>query len=329
VGLPAALALAVTLCIPGSAFAQFGGTQFGPPPQQFAPPSGPSAAPPPAPIVGAPARAIPTLPPPAPRPAPQASANAGQVALSVAARFSRDASQPISNGLTWRVFPAKPDGTRGFRPLREGRTATPTFSLPPGDYVVHVAFGLASIAKPVSLRSEPVREIFDLPAGAIRMEGRVADTRIPAGQISFDVYPGSQFDTGDRQPIVSGVSTGDLVVVPEGTYYIVSNYGDSNATVRSDIRVQAGKLTDVTISHRAAVIMLKLVNNSGGEALANTEWTVLTPGGDVIKESTGAFPRVVLAEGDYRAIARNEGKTFRRDFKVTTGVDGEIEVLTH
>jgi len=56
---------------------------------------------------------------------------------------------------------------------------------------------------------------------------------------------------------------------------------------------------------------------------------VLTPGGDVIKESIGAFPRVVLAEGDYRVIAHNEGKTFPRDFKVITGVDGEVEVLAH
>ena len=78
---------------------------------------------------------------------------------------------------------------------------------------------------------------------------------------------------------------------------------------------------------RAAVITLKLVNEPGGEALANTQWTVLTPGGDVIKESIGAFPRVVLAEGDYRVIAHNEGKAFPRDFKVITGVDGEVEVL--
>ena len=67
--------------------------------------------------------------------------------------------------------------------------------------------------------------------------------------------------------------------------------------------------------------------NPGGEALANTQWTVLTPGGDVIKESIGAFPRIVLAEGDYHVIARNEGKTYQRDFKVITGVDGEVEVL--
>lgn len=121
--------------------------------------------------------------------------------------------------------------------------------------------------------------------------------------------------------------TGDVVVVPEGTYHVVSNYGDSNAVVRSDIRVKVGKLTDITVTHRAAVITLKLVGEPGGEALANTNWTVLTPGGDVIKESIGAFPRVVLAEGDYRVIARNEGKTFEREFNVTTGVDGEIELL--
>jgi len=47
----------------------------------------------------------------------------------------------------------------------------------------------------------------------------------------------------------------------------------------------------------------------------------------VIKESIGAFPRVILAEGEYRAIARNEGKVFEREFKVVPGLDGDIEVL--
>ena len=121
--------------------------------------------------------------------------------------------------------------------------------------------------------------------------------------------------------------TGDVVMVPEATYHILSNYGDANAVIRSDIRVQAGKLTDVTVTHHAAIITLKLVADRGGEAFANTAWSVLTPGGDVIKESIGAFPRVILAEGDYRVIARNEGKVFQRAFKVSSGVDGEIEVL--
>ena len=75
------------------------------------------------------------------------------------------------------------------------------------------------------------------------------------------------------------------------------------------------------------MITLKLVSDKGGEALANTAWSVLTPGGDVVKESIGAFPRVILSEGEYRAIAKNEGKMFERGFNVVNGVDGEIEVL--
>jgi hypothetical protein len=163
----------------------------------------------------------------------------------------------------------------------------------------------------------------------VRIEARVGDVRIPTGQISFDIFAGSEFDTSDRRALVQNVVSGDVVMLPEGTYYIVSNYGDANSVVRSDVHVQAGKLTDIVVTHRAAVLTLKLVNDKGGEALANTQWTVLTPGGDTIKESMGAFPRVILAEGEYHLVARNEGRTFQRDFKVITGVDGEVEVLAH
>jgi hypothetical protein len=252
----------------------------------------------------------------------------GRVALMVSARYGHD-SPPISGGLIWRVYAANPDVSGMFRLVKEERTASPTFVLPPGDYVVHASLGLASAAKAVRLRTDSVREIFDIPAGGVRLQGRVNDVRIPTGQIAFDIYPGSQFDTAERRPIAQNVMTGDVVMLPEGTYYIVSTYGDVNSVVRSDVQVQAAKLTDIVVTHRAAIITLKLVNESGGEALANTQWTVSTPDGDVIKESIGAFPRLVLAEGEYHLIARYLGHTYPRDFKVINGVDGEVEVLAH
>ncbi len=281
-----------------------------------------------APGAGAPGATIAPALPPAAQPLAQAipSVPPGNVALAVSARYGRD-TPPITGGLIWRVYAAKPDATGVFRLIKEDKAAAPTFVLPPGNYVVHASLGLASAVKAVQLRSETVREVFEIPAGAIRLEGRVGDVRIPTGQISFDIFTGSQFDTTERRPIAQNVLTGGVVLLPEGTYYIVSNYGDGNSVVRSDVRVQAAKLTDIVVTHRAAVITLKLVNDHGGEALANTQWTVLTPGGDVIKELIGAFPRVVLAEGDYHVIARNEAKTYQRDFKVITGVDGEVEVL--
>jgi hypothetical protein len=278
---------------------------------------------------------IPNVAPPLPQPsaaamppvlAPQGAAAPGQAVLSLTARYGKDLPV-ITSGLVWRVFSDRPDETGNFKLIREDRGATPNIVLPPGGYVVHVAFGVVSAVRAVTLKPETDRESFLLPAGGLRIEGRVGASKIPQNQIVFSIYKGSQFEVGERASLLPNVSAGDLVLLPEGTYYIISNYGDANSVVRSDIRVQAGKLTDVTITHRAAVITLKLVSDKGGEALANTAWSVITPGGDVIKESIGAFPRVVLSEGEYRAIAKNEGKVYERPFNVVNGVDGEVEVI--
>jgi len=336
------------MVLPAPATAQFFNAQ----PPTLRPPSDvPSAAPSPAPgAPGSAAAPVPATPnaaaptnsvapkgpllqslPPAGAPGAQAHPGPavpvvppGQGALALSARFGRDLPA-ISGGLHWRVYRTDANGVP--RIVKEDKGATPTFVLPPGSYVVNVGFGLASATKVLQVRSETVREALEIPAGGLRIEGRVGDAKIPPGQISFDLYKGSQFEPGDKRPIASAIMTGDLVLVPEGTYHIVSNYGDANATVRSDIRVQVGKLTDTTINHRAAIVTLKLVSERGGEARANTQWSVLTPGGDVIKESIGAFPRVILAEGEYRAIARNDSKTYEREFRVVNGVDGEIEVI--
>jgi hypothetical protein len=297
------------------------------PAMNLAPPSGPASMPSlPAPLTQPSIAAVtPALPSVV---APQGATAPGQAVLALTARYGKDLPV-IGNGLVWRVFSDRPDETGTFKLIREDRGATPNIVLPPGGYVVHVAFGLVSAVRSVTLKAETDRESFLLPAGGLRIEGRVGTSKIPQNQISFAIYKGSQFEVGERASLVPSVAAGDVVLLPEGTYYIISNYGDANSVVRSDIRVQASKLTDVTITHRAAVITLKLVSDKGGEALANTAWSVITPGGDVIKESIGAFPRVILAEGEYRAIAKNEGKVYERPFNVVNGVDGEVEVVAH
>jgi hypothetical protein len=69
------------------------------------------------------------------------------------------------------------------------------------------------------------------------------------------------------------------------------------------------------------------VSQPGGEARANTQWSILTPGGDVIRELIGAFPSLTLAEGDYVAIARHEGQAYTGEFRVRSGADRDVEVL--
>src|SRR4029079_11638744 len=152
--------------------------QLTPPPAQPAALPAP-ATPPPAPPAASVAPSVPMVP-------------AGQVALMVSARFGKE-PPAITGGLHWRVYADRPDASGVFRLLREERAAAPIFVLPPGGYVVHVAFGLATAAKKLQLRSETVRETFELVAGGARFEGRVGDSRIPAGQITFEIYRGSQF----------------------------------------------------------------------------------------------------------------------------------------
>ncbi|HEX8809466.1 MAG TPA: hypothetical protein VF760_10780, partial [Xanthobacteraceae bacterium] len=114
-----------------------------------------SATPAPAPGTGSPGATIvapipaPSAPPAVP-PVAQAAPGvpAGNVLLAVAARYGQNAP-PISAGLIWRVYAAKPDSPGNFRLIKEDRAAAPTFTLPPGSYIVHASLGLASAAKTI------------------------------------------------------------------------------------------------------------------------------------------------------------------------------------
>jgi hypothetical protein len=96
--------------------------------------------------------------------------------------------------------------------------------------------------------------------------------------------------------------------------------------VRADIQVEAGKLTEAVMRHTGAEVTLKLVAEEGGEALANTSWTVTTQDGLEVHQSVGAFPSIILAAGTYTAVAQHQGEIYSRDFKVEPGLARDIEV---
>lgn len=252
---------------------------------------------------------------------------AGKAALGVFARFSPEGAV-VPRGVTWRVFADQPESSGAFPLVAESTDSAPVFFLNPGGYIVHASYGLANTAERVQMGLVSKRQGFIMPAGGLRLEADVENKTISGQKVSFDIFEGS-FLQGrtSTQPYYSNAHAGEIVLLPEGTYHVVSSYGDANAVVRADVNVAPGKLTDAVMHHRAAQVTLKLVKSAGGEAQADTQWTVITPGGDTIKESIGAFPAFVLTEGDYVAIARNDGKSFSREFKVEAGKDQEVEVL--
>jgi hypothetical protein len=247
--------------------------------------------------------------------------------LQLAARLSED-GELLGKGLAWRVYRAQPALDGSFELIDESDAPAPIFTLPADDYIVHVAYGLANTASRVSLREGPVDETLDLEAGGLRLSALgVLDEPIPAKQVTVSVYSSEQDEYGQRKLLVEQAETGKVIRLNAGTYHVVSRFGDANSVMRADILVKPGQLTDATIKHRAAAVTLKLVNDAGGEALANTAWSILSPGGDVVKESYGAFPTHVLAAGEYSVVARHDGKLYSRDFLVEPGRDAEVEIV--
>src|SRR5262249_58148318 len=112
-------------------------------------------------------------------------------ALGAGAGFAIDL-RAMGGGLHGRVYRTEQSGIP--RLVKEERGPAPTFVLAPGVYVVSVGFGLANVTKAVQVRAETMKDVFEIPAGGLRIEGRVGDARIPQGQISFDLYKGSQFE---------------------------------------------------------------------------------------------------------------------------------------
>ncbi len=255
-----------------------------------------------------------------PQPAPAES----EADLSLSATLA-GGSQPLKSGLAWRIYEDRGEAGRPAIVARSTDPA-PSFKLAPGSYVATVTYGFASASKRLTLSGSSASEDLKISAGALKLSGAIGDQKIAAGQLAFSIFVPIGTNSEGRL-VRSGVKAGEVVRLPEGTYHVVSTYGESNAIQRADLKVENAKVTDATLNHRAATVTLKLVAALGSEAFAGTAFSVLTPGGDTIREAIGAFPSVTLAEGDYVLIARHEGQVFTREFKVESGMDRDIEVV--
>ena len=239
-----------------------------------------------------------------------------------------EAGPPIDTGMTWRVFGGNPAANGKLTLVGEAHGGSLTLKLRPATYYIHASYGHAGAVKKVVVGDVEAKDTVVLNAGAIRLTAFVGKDRpLPAEDVAFDVYAPDEGGSDERALVLTASGTGKAIGLNAGVYQVVCRYGDANAIVRADIKVEPGKLTEAAIYQKAARLTLKLVSEHGGEAMANTAWSVVTPSGDGVADFVGAFPSVVLAVGDYTAIAKHDGKIFERTFTVEAGVNRDIEVM--
>lgn len=234
----------------------------------------------------------------------------------------------IEQGVTWRIYDARQiDGRHHL--ITTLKDNAPVIRLAPGEYMINAAFGRAHMTRKVTVKpGDQQNETFVLNAGGLRVAALLS-TGEPAPERSafYDIFADERDQFGNRAKIMSGVRAGLIVRLNAGIYHIVSTYGDANAVEQADVTVEAGKLTEATVRHAAARITLKLVTKVGGEAQADTRWSLMTRDGQIVKESLGALPSHILQAGTYRAVARQGTASFSQEFTVAAGEVRQIEVV--
>lgn len=245
--------------------------------------------------------------------------------VTLSARLS-DGGPFIPEGLVWRVFDTRTTESGELALVAKSEEATASLSLPPGEYIMHVAYGRAQASDTLFVEPGPNNHTIVFEVGGLKLSAMISgDVPIPTDMLRFDVY--SDGPNG-RIPVAENVAAGELLRINAGIYSVVSHFGPINAVVRSELRVEPGKITEATLYHNAAQVALRLVSEMGGEAIADVEWTIKTTEGETIFADIGAFPKTVLAEGNYLALAKLGDNVYNREFEVVAGSTREVEILT-
>ncbi|MBX8782920.1 hypothetical protein HBA94_03995 [Ochrobactrum sp. GRS2] len=256
----------------------------------------------------------------------QNSPLANQNELLLEAQLTAD-GPALSQGLVWRVFSPEPDGEDKLPLIATATGGTASFSLPEGSYLVHVSFGRAGATKRITVRNASRHEKLILDAGGLKLSAKLPDGKeISDKFLRFSIYENDD-EGNERSLIVPNIKPDTVVRLNSGTYHVVSNYGNANATIRAEIVVSAGKLTEATVEHNAAEVTLKLLRDVGGEALADTSWNIVNTNGDIVYESVSAYASLVLASGDYIAVAKNKDRLYQREFTVESGKNEDVDVF--
>lgn len=279
------------------------------------------------PVAAAPApAAAPAAAPQSAAPRPAAPAGKSQVELRA---FISEGGATVTSGLVWRIFNPRPDKDGKYILLGTLRDPVAIAMLEPGDYLVNAAYGLSHVTKKITVTpGQPLKESLILNAGGLRLNSVLPDGQpIPPNAVRYDIFADETDQFGNRKKILGNAKPGIVIRLNAGVYHVVSVYGDANAVAEADVTVEPARLSEATVTHSAAKVTLKLVHQPGGEALAGTQWQVLTPGGDVVKESVGALPTHILAAGDYSVLAKYNGSNFSRDFTVKAGETAQVELV--
>ena len=108
--------------------------------------------------------------------------------------------------------------------------------------------------------------------------------------------------------------------LPVGAYRVESRMGLGNTTAVTDVRIRAGKMSAIEVTHQAGVARLNFV----GSPDAHVKWDVRPIDGIKITTLDGLTHKLALKPGTYLAEAHVNGEILTAKFKIVAGEERDI-----
>ncbi len=97
--------------------------------------------------------------------------------------------------------------------------------------------------------------------------------------------------------------------------------------MRSDVTVEAGKLTEAVVTHSAAKATLKPCIAQAAKRCPIRNGRSRHPKAKRSAESVGALPTHILAPGKYIVLAKSQGRAFQREITLANGETTQVELV--
>lgn len=243
----------------------------------------------------------------------QPSLNFGEVELTALASIGGIALDDAEISL----FEDDPDAPQGRREVARSVASNPKFALPPGTYYVVARLGTAEVRERITVRAGDVdRRALVLDLAQLTVGVRLPDLRLDGSE---SVSHRLERIGGDTRDVLYVNRASGTVQVAAGRYRIETRLGIGNVLSEREIELKPGAREQISIEPPAGGLVLRLLDQPGGTAVADVAWDIRDAQGRTIWIGNQTEARPLLLAGRYTIIAGTRGRQIERTVEVRQG----------
>lgn len=244
----------------------------------------------------------------------------GRVSLSV---VMEEGGTPVSQNVSWEVF-GEADAEGNRKQAAFSYQAKPVLNLAAGKYLVEVKVGNAKGSATVEIEAgKALEKIITLGAGRAKLSALAAEGQPPiAKDVSWEIL-GQADAEGQRAKAAYSYEAQPILSLPAGNYTAEIKWGGT--TVRKDISVVAGKLTEISVVLNAGTLSATAHMAAGADpAPDNLSWEVFgEPNAEGNRATVGysydAQPKFRLPAGKYLITVKRGAVVAKQEAEVVAG----------